>query len=66
MGQSIGREAAAKDGPADLIDIALEKVVEAGLELPGCRPAQEALANAAAMTAEVRRTLEDLDEEASG
>ncbi|MFF3543292.1 DUF4158 domain-containing protein [Streptomyces platensis] len=33
--QSIRREAAAKNRPADLIDIALEKVVEAGLELPG-------------------------------
>jgi len=29
------REAAAKNRPADLINIALEKVVEAGLELPG-------------------------------
>lgn len=33
--QSIRREAAAKNRPADLINIALEKVVEAGLELPG-------------------------------
>ncbi|MFI2508736.1 Tn3 family transposase [Streptomyces sp. NPDC018972] len=33
--QSIRKEAAAKNRPADLIDIALEKVVEAGLELPG-------------------------------
>ncbi|MCX4392047.1 hypothetical protein OOK39_36730 [Streptomyces sp. NBC_00264] len=33
--QSIGKEAEAKNRPADLIDIALEKVVEAGLELPG-------------------------------
>ncbi|MFD5503523.1 hypothetical protein ACFWJS_27970 [Streptomyces sp. NPDC127061] len=32
--QSIGKEAEAKNRPADLIDIALEKV-EAGLELPG-------------------------------
>lgn len=34
--QSIRKEAAAKYRPADLINIALEKVVEAGLELPGC------------------------------
>ncbi|WP_225845179.1 DUF4158 domain-containing protein [Streptomyces sp. HPF1205] len=34
--QSIRKEAAAKNRPADLINIALEKVVEAGLELPGC------------------------------
>ncbi|MGY0063741.1 DUF4158 domain-containing protein [Streptomyces sp. LZ34] len=33
--QSIRKEAAAKNRPADLINIALEKVVEAGLELPG-------------------------------
>lgn len=33
--QSIGKEAEAKNRPADLIDIALEKVMEAGLELPG-------------------------------
>ncbi|MFJ5722306.1 DUF4158 domain-containing protein [Streptomyces sp. NPDC093149] len=33
--QAIREEAAAKNRPADLIDIALEKVVEAGLELPG-------------------------------
>ncbi|WP_244204380.1 DUF4158 domain-containing protein [Streptomyces africanus] len=33
--RSIRREAAAKYRPADLINIALEKVVEAGLELPG-------------------------------
>ncbi|MHA5047880.1 Tn3 family transposase [Streptomyces sp. SD15] len=32
--QSIRKEAAAKNRPADLINIALEKVVEAGLELP--------------------------------
>ncbi|MFI6684766.1 Tn3 family transposase [Streptomyces sp. NPDC050485] len=33
--QSIRKEAAAKNRPADLVNIALEKVVEAGLELPG-------------------------------
>ncbi|WP_406486631.1 Tn3 family transposase [Streptomyces sp. NBC_01563] len=33
--RSIRKEAAAKNRPADLINIALEKVVEAGLELPG-------------------------------
>ncbi|MEU1216379.1 Tn3 family transposase [Streptomyces sp. NPDC005790] len=33
--QSIRKEAAAKNRPADLINIALERVVEAGLELPG-------------------------------
>jgi hypothetical protein len=33
--QPIRKEAAAKNRPADLINIALEKVVEAGLELPG-------------------------------
>ncbi|MFH9981131.1 DUF4158 domain-containing protein [Streptomyces sp. NPDC017179] len=33
--QSMRKEAAAKNRPADLINIALEKVVEAGLELPG-------------------------------
>ncbi|WP_424922611.1 DUF4158 domain-containing protein [Streptomyces sp. wa53] len=33
--RSIRREAAAKNRPADLINIALEKIVEAGLELPG-------------------------------
>lgn len=33
--QSIRKQAAAKNRPADLINIALEKVVEAGLELPG-------------------------------
>ncbi|MEU6667938.1 hypothetical protein [Streptomyces sp. NPDC046727] len=33
--QSIRKEAAAKNRPADLTNIALEKVVEAGLELPG-------------------------------
>jgi len=33
--QSIRKEAEAKNRPADLINIALEKVVEAGLELPG-------------------------------
>ncbi|MFE2558657.1 DUF4158 domain-containing protein [Streptomyces sp. NPDC059352] len=33
--QSIRKEAAAKNRLADLINIALEKVVEAGLELPG-------------------------------
>ncbi|XNR95421.1 DUF4158 domain-containing protein [Streptomyces sp. R-74717] len=33
--QSIRKEAAAKNRPADLINIGLEKVVEAGLELPG-------------------------------
>ena len=33
--QTIRKEAAAKNRPADLINIALEKVVEAGLELPG-------------------------------
>ncbi|MEU7378799.1 DUF4158 domain-containing protein [Streptomyces sp. NPDC042207] len=33
--QAIRKEAAAKNRPADLINIALEKVVEAGLELPG-------------------------------
>ncbi|MBT2453046.1 DUF4158 domain-containing protein [Streptomyces sp. ISL-43] len=33
--QSIRKEAAAKNRPADLINIALEKVVEAGLELAG-------------------------------
>ncbi len=33
--RSIREEAAAKNRPADLINIALEKVVEAGLELPG-------------------------------
>ncbi|MFD3734183.1 DUF4158 domain-containing protein [Streptomyces sp. NPDC058632] len=32
--ESIRREAASKNRPADLINIALEKVVEAGLELP--------------------------------
>ncbi|MEV5085815.1 hypothetical protein AB0K74_46395 [Streptomyces sp. NPDC056159] len=32
---SIREEAAAKNWPASLINIALEKVVEAGLELPG-------------------------------
>ncbi|MFI1569142.1 Tn3 family transposase [Streptomyces sp. NPDC020490] len=32
---AIRKEAAAKNRPADLINIALEKVVEAGLELPG-------------------------------
>ncbi|MFF4794423.1 DUF4158 domain-containing protein [Streptomyces sp. NPDC001276] len=32
--QSIRKEAAAKNRPADLINIALEKVVESGLELP--------------------------------
>ncbi|MEV0492267.1 DUF4158 domain-containing protein [Streptomyces atratus] len=32
--ESIGREAASQNRPADLINIALEKVVEAGLELP--------------------------------
>ncbi|MFD3488789.1 hypothetical protein [Streptomyces sp. NPDC058665] len=30
-----GSEAVSKNRPADLINIALEKVVEAGLELPG-------------------------------
>ncbi|MFL4496716.1 DUF4158 domain-containing protein [Streptomyces sp. VTCC 41912] len=33
--RSIRKEAAAKNRPADLINIALEKVVEAGRELPG-------------------------------
>ena len=33
--QSIRKEAEAKNRPAGLINIALEKVVEAGLELPG-------------------------------
>ncbi|MFE5940884.1 DUF4158 domain-containing protein [Streptomyces sp. NPDC056470] len=33
--QSVRKEAAAENRPADLINIALEKVVEAGLELPG-------------------------------
>ncbi|GAB2465672.1 Tn3 family transposase [Streptomyces incanus] len=33
--RSIREEAAARNRPADLINIALEKVVEAGLELPG-------------------------------
>ncbi|TWF92197.1 uncharacterized protein DUF4158 [Streptomyces brevispora] len=33
--QAIRKEAVAKNRPADLINIALEKVVEAGLELPG-------------------------------
>ncbi|WP_405779131.1 Tn3 family transposase [Streptomyces sp. NBC_00859] len=33
-GESIRKEAASKNRPADLINIALEKVVEAGLELP--------------------------------
>ncbi|MEU2135027.1 DUF4158 domain-containing protein [Streptomyces sp. NPDC018352] len=33
--QPIHKEAAAKSRPADLINIALEKVVEVGLELPG-------------------------------
>ncbi|MCX4398715.1 MULTISPECIES: DUF4158 domain-containing protein [unclassified Streptomyces] len=33
--RSIRKEAAAKNRPADLINIALERVVEAGLELPG-------------------------------
>ncbi|MGW7824665.1 DUF4158 domain-containing protein [Streptomyces puniciscabiei] len=33
--QAIRKEAAAKNRPADLINVALEKVVEAGLELPG-------------------------------
>ncbi|MGW5021934.1 DUF4158 domain-containing protein [Streptomyces cacaoi] len=33
--RSIRKEAEAKNRPADLINIALEKVVEAGLELPG-------------------------------
>ncbi|MEU6040538.1 hypothetical protein ABZ801_34555 [Actinomadura sp. NPDC047616] len=35
---SIRKEAAAKNRPADLINIALERVVGAGLELPAFSP----------------------------